>query len=380
LKSQSKNPLSGIKGILFITPTGGRTGSEMLLWYLLSHLKGKIDTAIYCRQNGELFAKESTADQTFLNITNRNWFYKIYEAIYFKIFKHTPEIAHLRSIHKKIKPDIWYVNTLMNPDIVDLAIRLNVPYLIHVHELVSVYDELTEFQLKNQLENAHTIICCSSIVQKRINQMGYKNTVLHHSFIDTSKIILKQNRDDLRQRLKIPQNAFVWLMSGTMNFRKGYDILPDLLENMPRNSYFAWLGSQKDSGVIHYIKQRVENENFKFLYLGSHSTDYYDFMNIADGFVLMAREDPFPLVMMEAAFLQKPIVGFNSGGISEFVIEGTGKVLDSFNPKDLGNAMIEIEIGKVNINKESLKNRALQFDIKSQIQKWEMFFETLVIK
>lgn len=363
--------------ILFITPTGGRTGSEMMLWYLLNHLKGKIETAIYCRQNGELFAKESTADQTFLNAVNKNWFYKTYEAVYFKIFKYTPEIARLHRIHNQIKPDFWYVNTLMNPDIVSLAIRLKVPYLIHIHELVSVYDELTENQLKYQLENAHTIICCSSIVQKRIHQMGYKNTVLHHEFIDTSNIILKQNRDELRSRLKIPKNAFVWLMSGTMNFRKGYDILPDLLENMPRNSYFAWLGSQKDSGVIHYIKRRVEHEKFNFLYLGSHSTDYYDYMNIADGFVLLAREDPFPLVMIEAAFLQKPIVGFNSGGISEFVIEGTGKVVDSFNPKDLGNAMIEIEMGNIKIDKEILKNRGLEFDVKNQIQKWERFFKSL---
>jgi hypothetical protein len=44
------------KLVLFITPTGGRTGSEMLLWYLLKHLSGKIKTAIYTRQNGELFA------------------------------------------------------------------------------------------------------------------------------------------------------------------------------------------------------------------------------------------------------------------------------------------------------------------------------------
>ncbi len=363
--------------ILFITPTGGRTGSEMMIWYLLNHLKGKVRTAIYCRQNGELFAKESTADQTFLNTTNRNWLYKFYEAIYFKLLKRTPEIDRIKAIHQQVKPEFWYINTLMNADVVDLAIKLKIPYLLHIHELVSVYDELTENQFENQLKNAHTIICCSSMVQKRINQMGYQNTVLHHEFIDTSKITLKQNRDELRSRFKIPKNAFVWLMSGTMNFRKGYDILPDLLENIPRNSYFAWLGSQKDSGVIHYIKKRVENEKFNFIYLGSQSEKYYDYMNLADGFVLLAREDPFPLVMMEAAFLQKPIVGFNSGGISEFVIEGCGKVVDSFNPKDLGNAMIEIEMGKVEIDKEKLRKRGLEFDVKNQIQKWEVFFKTL---
>ena len=60
--------------IFFITPTGGRTGSEMMIWYLLKYLKETATkTAIYTRQNGELFAENSPANETFINKTNQSF-------------------------------------------------------------------------------------------------------------------------------------------------------------------------------------------------------------------------------------------------------------------------------------------------------------------
>lgn len=364
-----------LKKILFITPTGGRTGSEMLLWYLLSRLSGKIKTAIYARQNGELFANHSTADETFVNLTKKGFIYKIYEGIYHKIFKITPEEKKLEQIQRQIKADKWYLNTLMMPEFAKLAFKLQIPYFLHVHELVTIYDEIRYEDFKFQLDNAEKIICCSAIVEKRIGQMGYKNTVLLHSFIDTEKIIINQPPVLVQQKLNIPNDAFIWVMSGSMNLRKGYDLVPDLFQFLPQNTYILWLGSVKETGVLHYIRQRTKLEKLNFIEIGEKSSEYYDYLNIADGFVLVAREDPFPLVMMEAAFLQKPVVGYNSGGISEFVQEGMGGVVDSLNPKDLSELMLKVQTNAIKIDKEKLKNRALEFDIKNQIARWDNIFD-----
>ncbi|CAH0995220.1 hypothetical protein EMA8858_01340 [Emticicia aquatica] len=361
--------------ILFITPTGGRTGSEMLLWYLLSRLSGKIKTAIYSRQNGELFAKESTADLTFINKSKKGFIYNIYEGIYHKIFKITPEEQKLITIQKKIKADRWYINTLTMPQFAKLAKRLRIPYDIHVHELISVYDEIRYDDFRFQFDNAERIICCSSIVEQRIKEMGYQNTILLHSFIDTKKIQIKQPALKIREKLNIPSNAFVWVMSGSMNLRKGYDLVIDLFEFLPKNTYIAWLGACKETGVLHYIRQRTKLENLNFIEIGEKSKEYYDFLNIADGFLLTAREDPFPLVMIEAAYLEKPIVGFNSGGISEFVQDGMGGFVNSFYQKDLAELMVKVQNKTIEVDKNALKNRALTFDIQTQICKWDNIFE-----
>ena len=363
------------KLVLFITPTGGRTGSEMLLLYLLKRLSGKIKTAIYTRQNGELFANYSTADQTFVNTSKRGFLYKIYEGIYYKIFKITPEEKKLIDLQKQIKADRWYLNTLTMPQFAKLAVKLQVPYDLHVHELVSIYDEIRYDEFKFMFDNADRIICCSSIVEKRVKEMGYQNTLLLHSFIDTQTIQLKSSTESIRRNLNIPTDAFVWIMSGSMNLRKGYDTVCDLFEFLPANTYIAWLGSVKQTGVLHYIRQRTKLEKLNFIEIGEKSDEYYDYLNIADGFVLTAKEDPFPLVMMEAAYLGKPIVGYNSGGISEFIQEGMGKSIDSFNPKDLTEAMISVQNKTLIIDKEKLKNRALEFDIQNQISKWDSIFD-----
>ncbi|MBA4850097.1 glycosyltransferase family 4 protein [Emticicia sp. BO119] len=362
------------KTILFITPTGGRTGSEMLIWYLLKHLSGKIRSVIYSCQNGELFANDSTADLTFVNKTKRGFLYKIYEGVYYQLLKRTPEESRVLKIQKKVKADKWYLNTLTMPRFARLAKSLKIPYHLHVHELVSVYDEIVYDDFRFQFDNAEKIICCSAIVEQRIRQMGYANTVLLHSFIDTKKIHVQQNPLDLRQKLNIPKDAYIWLMSGSMNLRKGYDLALDLLAGLPRNTYLLWLGNIKKTGVLHYLEQRTKKEKLNFIQIGEKSSEYYDYLNLADGFVLLAREDPFPLVMIEAAFLQKPIAGFDSGGIAEFSVKGMGTVVKSFNPKDLAEAMIKIQNEETEISKEVLKNRALDFDIKNQINKWVKFF------
>jgi glycosyltransferase involved in cell wall biosynthesis len=362
------------KTILFLTPTGGRTGSEMMLWYLLKHLSGKIRSVIYSCQNGELFGIHSTADETFINRTKQGFIYKIYEGIYYQLFKRTPEESRILKIQKQVKADKWYLNTLTMPRFARLAQGLGIPYFVHVHELVSVYDEIPYDDFRFQFDNAEKIICCSAIVEKRIQQMGYTNTVLLHEFIDTEKVVIQQNPRDLRKKLNIPEDAYIWLMSGSMNLRKGYDLALDLLANLPQNTYLLWLGSIKKTGVLHYIEQRKEKEKLNFIQIGEKSGEYYDYLNLADGFVLLAREDPFPLVMIEAAFLQKPIASFNSGGVSEFMQNGMGSVVDSFNPLDLAQVMIQIQDKKTAIDKTLLKDRALNFDIRNQIDKWVKFF------
>ncbi len=363
------------KLILFITPTGGRTGSEMLLWYLLNRLKGKIKSAVFSLKDGELFKNNSTADQTFLYKSRKGFIYSIYEGIYFKIFKITPEEAYLIRIQKKINPSRWYLNTMVMPRFARLAHRLAIPYDVHVHELPTVYDEINLEEFKFQFDHAERIICCSTIVEKRIRQMGYQNTLVKHSFIDTQKIQITQNSEILRKNLQIPSESFVWLMSGSMNLRKGYEIIPDLMSYLPKNTYLVWLGSTKNTGVLHYIRASAQENSYNFIEIPEKSNEYYDYFNIADGFVLTAKEDPFPLVMIEAAYLQKPIVGFNSGGISEFLRAGMGAYVDSFNPKDLAEIMIKIQNKTIVIDKNLLKQRALEFDLDNQIGNWDNLFD-----
>lgn len=359
--------------ILFFTPTGARTGSEMVLWYLIKHLAGSdIKTAVYSRQAGELFAKNSPADATYLHKFHRGLPYYSVEAVYHRVFGLTPEESYIKRIHNEFKPDIWYFNTITMPQFSRLARKLNVPYVVHVHELLETFETLRADSFSEMLIHAHTSIGCSSIVVEQLEKMGTPNVQLLHSFIETEKITLKQDPTVLKNQLGIPKDAFVWLMSGTMCMRKGYDMIPDLLQLLPKNAYLVWLGSPSEYGISYYLEQRVRREGLNFIALGAKGgQDYYDYLNICDGFVLTSREDPFPLVMIESAYLQKPVVGFNSGGISEFVQKGMGEVAPAFDIPKLAEIMQNVMSGKLIIDKSTLRKRALEFDVNNQLGNWQ---------
>jgi L-malate glycosyltransferase len=365
--------------ILFLTPTGARTGSEMVLWYLIRQLVGtNVETAVYTRKSGELFSSESPTPHTFINKSKRGFFYNFLEGIYYKVFKRTFEENYVRRIHAQFNPDYWYLNTITMPELAQLAIKLNIPYMVHVHEMVSIYDEYRVDSFAAMMDNAKLVIGCSSPVVRQLTQMNLNNVQLLHEFVDTAKVTINQPANLLRQQLNIPSDAYIWLMSGTMCMRKGTDFVPDVLNNLPKNTFLLWLGSEGEYGVYHYVKQRVKNEKLNFIALGNKGgSDYYDYLNVADGFVLLAREDPFPLVMIEAAYLQKPIVGFESGGVAEFVQEGMGKVVNAFDIQKLTTAMTDIMDGRIKIDKNKLRQRAETFDVKNQVSKWQELLNEL---
>jgi glycosyltransferase involved in cell wall biosynthesis len=62
-----------------------------------------------------------------------------------------------------------------------------------------------------------------------------------------------------------------------------------------------------------------------------------------DVFALVSREDPFPLVCLEAASLGKPIVCFdNSGGEKEFVEDDCGFVVPDLDIETIASKVVKL--------------------------------------
>jgi L-malate glycosyltransferase len=354
--------------ILFITPHGGYTGSEMLIWQLMQELTHR-------QQQVSWFSRYPGSLQQHANEVNfPTYFYprpisflnSVYDGMYRKAAGTLPVNTVLLRHHRRTKPDLWYLNTAVMPDVAAIARREKIPYVVHFHELISSIDEQPAQLFQAMLADAHKLIGCSGIVQQRIQQFGFPEAELMYSCIDHRRIQVRRTAQQMRQQLNIPDDAFVWMMSGTASVRKGYDFIPDLLTHLPPNAYICWLGKPRTSALNAYVEQRVKNENLRFLALGEQSSEYFDYLNMADGFVLTSREDPFPLVMIEAAALGKPIAAFNSGGVTEFLQPGMGGVVYSFNPADLATLMRQIMTNGLPLSADASKTRAAEFTMKRQ--------------
>ena len=67
------------------------------------------------------------------------------------------------------------------------------------------------------------------------------------------------------------------------------------------------------------------------------------YFQASDVFVLPSREDPFPLVMMEAGLYRNPVICFDgAGGAPEFVEQDAGFVIPSFDVGKMADKIVEL--------------------------------------
>jgi glycosyltransferase involved in cell wall biosynthesis len=138
----------------------------------------------------------------------------------------------------------------------------------------------------------------------------------------------------LRAELGIPPAAFVVGGCGTLDWRKSPDIFLQVAHRVslsapPGPVHFVWVGGQRSGAQVHALMHDVERlrigQIVHFVGPQPHPLPYFSLFN---AFLLTSREDPFPLVCLEAAALATPIVCFqDSGGMPEFVGKDAGFVV-----------------------------------------------------
>jgi len=356
-----------MKRILIFTPRGENNGAEMQLLHLLRKVDAsRFEWCIVQFGAGRIFREAGYDVHVMQELANSSLFYRMRNFLSRNFFQSTMLERKIRKIHETFKPDFWYINSLNVHDVSVWARQWAVRYVVHCHELPYYYGyRHSSASMYNQLHHAALVIGCSERVTQNMRIMGALNAATVYECIDFDKV--KSNSSDrrlTRKKLGIPEDAFVWGMAGGGYYRKGVDLIPAALKEFTeRMIYFIWIGNLIDSGYSHYVKSLFNAEGISnFIITGNQTKDYYKYMDALDGFLLTSREDPFPLVMIEAAALGKPIVSFASGGVQEFMQSGMGFVIDTFNPSDLSVAMKIVVDESDCFDKNTLISRAQEFD------------------
>ncbi|TDE12487.1 glycosyltransferase [Dyadobacter psychrotolerans] len=356
--------------ILFFTPFATRTGSEMMLLYILQQIdRSRFDVGIVSFANGELL-KEFPSDIPVFIAPRK---YNLTQKIMFHL-GNNPTLNYLRKVAKEFKADFWYINTTVLPEVFTVAREFPVKIITHFHELPLTYAYLSRNDMENIITRSDLLIGCSQVTCKAIEQAGGNNVALLYEFIDTGKVVPQPDRTaQLRAELGIPQNDYIWVLSGMTSERKGFDLLPDIAEELDdAQVHLIWVGNIIDDGLVYYIQRRCSNNKSKtrIHLVGKQKEDYYNYLDMGNGFLLTSRQDPFPLVMIEAALLSKPIVSFPSGGASEFIQEGMGFITEDISVKQMVQGMRKVMSGEIVTVPEKSKNRAAAFNVKNGYEQW----------
>jgi glycosyltransferase involved in cell wall biosynthesis len=131
----------------------------------------------------------------------------------------------------------------------------------------------------------------------------------------------------------VPEGAVVVGGCGLIGWRKGTDLFIHVarrvLEMTAKRVLFVWIGGPLAYGEYPRLDYEAETMGIKqhLVFPGQVEATVPYFAQF-DIFVLPSREDPFPLVMLDAASLGKPVVCFDeAGGTPEFVEDDAGAVV-----------------------------------------------------
>jgi glycosyltransferase involved in cell wall biosynthesis len=141
-------------------------------------------------------------------------------------------------------------------------------------------------------------------------------------------------RLEVRRELGLPHDARIVLGCGTIDLRKGPDIFVNvarrvLLEptNAGRSAFtcFVWVGHCHDENLERWILHdaRINGLADQIRFIGPRSTVAPYYM-AADLLALTSREDPCPLVNMEAMESALPVVAFAGAGGAPEVLADAG--------------------------------------------------------
>jgi glycosyltransferase involved in cell wall biosynthesis len=350
------------KHILFISHDATRTGAPIVLLHFLKWLKthSEIPFQILLRNGGELETVFTTIAPVFVFNKNlppeRGIIPRILTRLQLKPKVHDTYLKHLRAELLQRNIGLIYANTVITGDVLKFLADLSCPVICHVHELEYGirYCPGSEHFEDVKRYTQHYIAVSQAVKTNLIDNHNIpENKIdLIYEFIPSQGQHLpnqKEARHRICQQFGIPQESFLVCAAGTIDWRKGTDLFVQLAHTIyqqyPNNQvYFLWVGGDKEGIRFHEIWHDVRKMGLEqhMCFLG-RQPNILEYFAASDVFTLVSREDPFPLVCLEAASMGKPIVCFDkAGGTKEFVEDDAGFVIPYLDIETMAAKVINI--------------------------------------
>lgn len=179
-------------------------------------------------------------------------------------------------------------------------------------------------------------LCVSNYVKKFIPR-SIPSTMIHNGVPD----LWNQNI------IPEPSNKLTFTLAGTIEPRKGQDIFIKAIALMPsevrEKCRFVFTGKVWEGNKSFWKEAKTQVNNMpevEYLGLLSHDEIIHLF-SFSDIIVCPSRDDPFPLVVVEAAMLSKPSIVSDHVGVGEVFDETSCFVFESENVEALAAQLVE---------------------------------------
>ena len=347
-----------MKKILFISHDASRTGAPFVLLYLMKWLKKNCNYQIdiLLLQDGPL--RDDFAAVASNIYVNDNFLYK--NKYVYHILKESKLLLSDRKRMLRVgrninitKYDIVYGNTIISlPWLTTFKEKSDAVFIAAIHELESVIQAFRPVEyVSENLSKLDLVLAGSSAVAtllRRKYDISEALIKVAHAYIPN--LLLFDEPINETENLRINSiNTFVIGMVGNAQWRKGTDLLVPLgvylTKKYPEFDFnLVWIGVDSESHFVKNIQLDIERANLTNKVILLNSTEHYlNYIKQFDVFALLSREDPFPLVCLEAGLLSKPIIMFDgAGGTIELLQNGAGIIVPYLDIVALGDELYNL--------------------------------------
>lgn len=319
--------------ILFISHDASRTGAPFFLLDLIKlvMLKLNMRCIVLLAKDGELISEFKKITETYLFPKDN--------------FSQKQMIKKLKNENIKLV----YSNTITNGSIHHQLRELNCMICCHVHELShSIKMHYDLWNLNGTLETTKKYLAGSKKVFECLEhtlKIPKKNIALAYPFINIEKI---SNKNSKEVEFTVPRGTVVVGACATLTWRKGPDLFLQIARMVIKKTnkpvFFVWIGGPCSSDNFKNLQDDIKKSGLdkQIMYL-DNVKNHLSYFSKFDIFLLPSREDPFPLVVLDAAAMSIPILCFDqAGGAPEFVENDAGIVIPYLDLEDMAYYVLEL--------------------------------------
>ncbi len=345
-KMLRNTPIIG-KKILIISHDASLTGAPVLLLNLVKLLKEKgfRFNTLFVKGGGMVnqFREQTELCDVFYKKAKSSLFRKLERRISGKV-RETDISPLLQGV------DYVLSNTITNGEILARVRKVfKGPVISYIHELEMVtFICTTEQSLEQTLKYSDHFIVDSGAIKGFLNkklQVEENKISVINSYNPPLKEPLPGNAEQFRATNRISATFVVGALA-TAEWRKGPDLFVLIAglvhQRIPSaDIQFVWMGGKRTSlekRQLSYDLERIPGGEKVVLIDGS--PDIGVFFDSISLFILPSREDPYPLVVLDAASKKIPVICFaKSGGAPEFIEDDAGMVIDYLDINSMADAI-----------------------------------------
>ena len=264
------------------------------------------------------------------------------------------------SIRKAISSfDMAVCNTIVT-DAYERVCSTLIPTVWYIREATNIPDFITgNWMREYTLKNSRNICCVSEYAAEAIQKFTAQEVRVFPNCVEDEVEMATDYVAGSGDKIKFVQ-------FGTMEYRKGYDVLLAAYQAMPETYkekaelYFA--GGFINSGTPYcsYLFARMKDEpNVHYLGVVRGEANKIQTLSKMDVVVVASRDESCSLVALEGAMLSKPLIVTENVGAKYIVKEANGFVVKTGDVESLMRAMMALIDGKNKLAQMGVSSREM---------------------